>query len=93
MKVNKIISGGLGVFGGFILFLIFIDLLSKPDSAPLALKPIESLKTYFFGFAFSMGTLGWVLGSLLLAGYLILFYLIGIWANKALLKKWPCNQG
>lgn len=87
MKKAKIISGCLGVCIGYILLLLLIDVLSKPDNVPMSLKPIESMQTYFFGFVFSMGTLGWVLGSLLLLGYLAMFNYLGIWIIKMLFKN------
>lgn len=84
MNKNKIISGCISLLVGAILFFLVIDALTKPSNISLSLQPLESLKTYFFGFAFSMGTIGWVLGSLLLTGYFIAFYIIGIW----IYKKW-----
>ncbi|WP_027124698.1 hypothetical protein [Gelidibacter mesophilus] len=87
MNKNKLISGGTGILVGYVLMILFIDILSKPNNVPLALKPIESIATYFFGFTFTMGTFGWVLGSLILIGYLIIFYFIGTWINKLTFKN------
>ncbi len=82
MSKNKILSGCLGTLIGYILFMLIVDVVSKPSNVSLSLKPIESIETYFFGFVFSMGGVGWVLGSLLLVGFLALFYLIGVWLYK-----------
>lgn len=87
MKKNKTISGCLAVFVGYVILLFLIDISSKPDNVPVALKPIESIQTYFFGFVFSMGTMGWILGSLLLIAYLAIFYFIGIRFHKILFRK------
>ncbi len=45
------------------------------------------MQTYFFSFVFTMGTVGWVLGSLLLIGILMLFYFIGVWFYNTIFKK------
>ncbi len=87
MKKNKRIAGWFGVLTGCIVFMLIMDILSKPTNVPLSLKPIESLELYFFGFVFGLGDMGWVLGSLLLIGYLALFYFIGIWIYKLILKR------
>ncbi|HTN69011.1 MAG TPA: hypothetical protein VLZ33_06080 [Dysgonamonadaceae bacterium] len=67
MNKNRIVSGSIGAFIGYIFFTLLIDILSKPSNFSLALKPIESIQTYFFSFVFTMGTVGCVLGSLLLS--------------------------
>ena len=87
MNNKKIIAGTISLLIGYILFTLLIDFMSKPDNVSLALKPIESLQTYFFSFAFTMGTVGWVLGSLLLIAILALFYFIGVWVYNLTTKK------
>ncbi|MDX1365421.1 hypothetical protein [Arenibacter latericius] len=87
MKKNKIVSGGIGVLVGFLIFILIIDLLSKPNNVPVSLRPIESMETYVFSFVYSMGNLGWVLGSLLLIGYLVLCYFLGNWIRKIMFKN------
>ncbi len=82
MKKNKIISGSIGVLVGYLVFILIIDLLSKPNNISISLKPIESMETYIFSFVYSMGNLGWVLGGLLLTGYLTLCYFLGNWISK-----------
>ena len=82
MKNNRIISGSIGLLIGYIVLILLIDLVSKPDNVAISIKPIDSLATYFFGFGFTLGTLGWVLAVLLLMGWLALFYFIGIWIYK-----------
>ncbi|HLW15373.1 MAG TPA: hypothetical protein VKX30_07755 [Flavobacteriaceae bacterium] len=79
---NKNVFGSVGIIFGSILLLLIIDYSSKPDNLPLSLKPIESIQTYFFSFAFSSGTIGWILGGLLLIGYLVLCYFLGVWVQK-----------
>ena len=87
MKKNKIISGTIGVLVGYTLFVLLIDFLSEPSNIPLAFKPIESLQTYFFAFVFTMGAIGWILGCLLLIVFWVLFYFIGTWVYKTVIRK------
>ena len=82
MNKNKVFSGVVATIIGYIALILIIDVLSKPSNVSVALKPIESIETYFFGFVYGMGNIGWVLGSLLLVGFLVLFYLIGTWVYK-----------
>ncbi|HUH28432.1 hypothetical protein [Gelidibacter sp.] len=82
MKNNRRISGGIGLLVGYIFLILLIDILSKPDNVAVSIKPIDSMATYFFGFGFTLGILGWVLGALLLIGWLALFYSIGTWIHK-----------
>lgn len=84
---NKIFSGIAGVLIGSVIFLLLVDALSKPSNVPLSIKPIDSIQAYFFGFAFSMGNFGWVLGSILLIGFLILCYFIGTWVYKITFRR------
>jgi len=84
---NKIFYGIVGVLIGSIVFLLLVNMLSKPSNMPLSLKPIDSIQTYFFGFVFSMGNIGWILGSILLIGFLSYFYFIGIWVYKLITKQ------
>ena len=86
MSKNKILSGCLGTLIGYILFMLIVDVVSKPSNVALSLQPIDSIETYYFSFVFGMGIVGWVLGSLLLIGYLVLFYFIGTWVYKLLIK-------
>lgn len=87
MSRNKIIAGCIGSFIGYIVFMFLVDLISKPSNVSVALRPIESLETYFFGFVFAMGNIGWVLGGLLLIGFLAVFYFIGTWIYKIIFKS------
>ena len=87
MNRNKTISGTISMFIGYILFALLVDVISKPDNVLVSFKPIESMQTYFFSFVFTMGTVGWVLGSLLLIGILMLFYFIGVWFYNTIFKK------
>ena len=87
MRRNKIIVGCIGSFIGYILFILLLDVISKPSNEALTLRPIESLETYFFGFVFTMGNIGWVVGSLLLIGFLVLCYFIGTWVYKVASKN------
>ncbi len=87
MSRNKIIAGCIGSFIGYILFILFVDVISKPSNVSVALRPIESIETYFFGFVFAMGNIGWVFGGLLLIGFLAVFYLLGIWIYKVAFKN------
>lgn len=86
MNKNKIISGCVGLLVGYLIMILLIDVISKPDNIPVSLKPIESIETYIFTFVFTLGTFGWVLGSLLLIGYLVVFYYIGTWVYKLMFK-------
>lgn len=87
MSRNKIVAGCLGSIIGYIVFILLVDVISKPSNVSVALRPIESFETYFFGFVFAMGTIGWVLGGLLLIGFLALFYFIGSWVYKIIFKN------
>lgn len=88
MKKNKKIAGGLSVLIGYIIFMLIMDLLSKPSNVPISLKPIESLQSYFFGITFSIGNIGWILGSLLLTVFLTLCYFVGTWIYKMTFKHY-----
>ncbi|WP_313503757.1 hypothetical protein [Kaistella carnis] len=60
--------------------------MSKPENVTLSLKPVESFETYFFSFAFTLGTVGWILGSLILGLFFTAFYFIGTELYKMLHK-------
>lgn len=87
MKYNKRNIGLFSLIVGVNLFILSVDLLSKPSNSPLAFDPIGSFQTYFFSFGFTLGVIGWIIGSVLLIGYLILFYFIGIWISKKIAKQ------
>ena len=87
MSRNKIIAGCIGSFIGYIVFILLVDVISKPNNVSVVLRPIESLETYFFGFAFTMGNIGWLLGGLLLIGFIAVFYFIGTWVYKVVFKN------
>lgn len=87
MKNKKTISGGIGLLVGYLILVVLIDMLSKPNNVPVSIKPIDSMATYFFGFVFTLGPLGWILGSLLLVGWAILFYFIGTWIHKLMFRS------
>lgn len=82
MKKKKIFSGLSGILIGCIGFLLITDAIAKPTNVGVSLNPIESLETYYFGFVWVMGDLGWFVGSLLLVGFLALLYFIGVWIYK-----------
>ncbi len=86
-KQNKIFSGLLFLIIGLIIAILAIDYLSKPDNFPISFKPIESLKTYFFSFVFTMGGFGWILGNLILAIYSSAFYILGTRIYKLVSKN------
>lgn len=87
MNKSKILAGTVGLLIGYILFVLLVDATSKPSNVALALRPIDSLKTYIFSFVFTLGTIGWIIGGVLLIGFLVLFYLIGVASYNRLLKK------
>ncbi|NGX85012.1 hypothetical protein [Aequorivita sp. KMM 9714] len=87
MKNTKITFGLISLIIGIILFILLVDLISKPSNLPVAFDPIGSFQTYFFSFSFTLGVIGWVIGSLLFIGYLILFYFIGTWISKMISKQ------
>ena len=87
MNKNKMLSGCIGALVGYILFMLIVDIVSKPSNASVALQPIESIQTYYFSFVFGVGSVGWFLGSLLLVGYLVLFYFCGTWIYKKMFKN------
>lgn len=86
MNRNKIIYGLLSVLVGFVAFILIVDISSKPTNIGVSLKPIGSLETYFFGFVWAIGDIGWVIGSIALVGFLALFYFLGLWIYKKTLK-------
>lgn len=86
-KQNKIFSGLLFLIIGLITAIFAIDYLSKPDNFSISFKPIESLRTYFFSFVFTMGSFGWILGSLILTIYSAAFYILGTRLYKLISKK------
>ena len=87
MNKKKLLSGTSGIMLGYILFILLVDFASKPSNVSLALRPIDSMKTYFFRFVFTLATIGWVIGGVLLIGFLVLFYLIGVASYNTLFKK------
>jgi len=82
MNKIKVIYGVLSILLGYIVFILMIDLASKPTNIGISLKPLESLEIYFFGFVWIMGNIGWIIGSLLLTVFLALFYFLGVWIYK-----------
>ena len=84
---NKIYFGILFSLVGFILSIFAIDLLSKPDNVAISFDPIDSLSGFFFTFVFMMGTIGWLIGSLVLIIYLSAFYFLGTWIYKVTSKQ------
>lgn len=87
MNKSKILAGTIGIVFGCILFIVLVDFVSKPSNVSIALRPIESIQTYFFSFVFSLGTTGWVLGGVLLIGFLAIFYFAGAWVYKTMSKN------
>ena len=87
MNKSKILAGTVGLLIGYILFVLLVDATSKPSNVALAFRPIDSLKTYIFSFVFTLGTFGWIIGSVLLIAFLVLFYLIGVASYNTLFKK------
>lgn len=87
MNKSKILAGTIGIVIGCILFIVLVNFVSKPSNVSIALRPIESIQTYFFSFAFSLGTTGWVLGGVLLIGFLTIFYFAGTWVYKIMSKN------
>jgi len=83
---NKIYFGTLCSLIGFVLSLLGIDSLSKPDNVSVSFDPIDSLGGFFFTFVFMMGTIGWLIGSLVLIIYLSAFYFLGTWIYKVTSK-------
>ena len=79
MNKNKIIYGIISALFGYIVFILLIDLIGKPTNIGISFKPIESIEAFLFVFVWGMGNLGWLVGSILLIGYLALFYFIGVW--------------
>ena len=86
-KQNKIYFGILCSLVGFILSIFAIDLLSKPDNVAISFDPIDSLSGFFFTFVFMMGTIGWLIGSLVLIIYLSAFYFLGTWIYNVIYKQ------
>ena len=84
---NKILSGLLSVIIGFAGSILAIDLLSKPDNVAISFNPIDSLSGFFFTFVFMMGTIGWIVGGLVLIAYLSAFYFLGTWIYKLVSKN------
>ena len=87
MSRNRIIAGCISSIIGYILFVLLVDMISKPINVSVALRPIESLETYFFGFAFTMGNIGLLVGGLLLIGFITVFYLIGTLVYKLISRN------
>ena len=87
MNKNKILSGLISVFIGSTLSLFVMDLMSKPENVPVSLDPIDSISGFFFTFVFMMGTIGWIVGGLLLIAYLSAFYFLGTWIYKLVSKN------
>lgn len=87
MKNTKITFGIISLIIGIILFILLVDLISKPSNITVAFDPIGIFQTYFFSFGFTLGVIGWIIGSVLLIGYLILFYFMGIWISKKIAKQ------
>lgn len=62
---------------GFFVGVAGVSLASKPSNLPVSLDPAEALATYFFSFSWVGGTLGTVLGAVLLLAYLALWFAAG----------------
>ncbi|MCT4603375.1 MAG: hypothetical protein N4A59_10795 [Marinifilum sp.] len=82
MNKSKIIYGLLSTLVGYTVFILLIDIYTKPTDIGISLKPIGSLEAYFFGFVWAMGDIGWLVGGLLLISFLALFYFLGMWIHK-----------
>ena len=87
MNKNKILSGLISIFIGSTLSLFVMDLMSKPENVPVSLDPIDSISGFFFTFVFMMGTIGWIVGGLVLIAYLSAFYFLGTWIYKLVSKN------
>ena len=87
MNKSKILSGLISVFIGSTLSLFVMDLMSKPENVPVSLDPIDSISGFFFTFVFMMGTIGWIVGGLVLIAYLSAFYFLGTWIYKLVSKN------
>ncbi len=87
MKKNEIVTRLVGALIGFVIPILFFDLISKPDNMAVSFHPIESLSGYFFGFVYLMGDFGWLVGGLLLLAYLALFYFLAGWIYKKIFRN------
>lgn len=87
MRKYKLLFGGIGVLLGVVLITLMIDWISKPSNHPLTFDIGESMSTYFFGFVFALGNVGWFLGGLLLFVILAIFYFIGIGVYRILFRN------
>ena len=87
MNKSKILSGLISVLIGSTLSLFVMDLMSKPENVPVSLDPIDSISGFFFTFVFMMGTIGWIVGGLVLIAYLSAFYFLGTWIYKLVSKN------
>ena len=87
MNKSKILSGLISVLIGSTLSMLIMDLMSKPENVPVSLDPIDTISGYFFTFVFTMGTIGWFAGGLLLIAVLSAFYFLGTWIYKLISKN------
>lgn len=83
---NRMFSGSIGILIGYVLLILAIDILSKPDNIAVSLKPFESFATYFFGFVFVLGNLGWIVGGIFLVVYFIICFRIAAWIGSKIIN-------
>lgn len=70
---------GLVVAGlGFFIGVAGISYTGKPSNFPISLNPVDAFSNYFSSFAWVGGSLGSIIGAVLLVAYLALWYYVGV---------------
>jgi hypothetical protein len=75
-KSEKVI-GFFSSIIGYCVFILVMDLISKPSNVSLLFKSFEIVSSYFFGFVWAFGIFGWFLGGILLITYLAVWFWFG----------------
>lgn len=71
---------------GFIIFVLMMNYLSKPSNFPLHFSPSEAFDAYYFSFVYSLGTVGFIIGTIILLTALFIILLFSNWINTRLNK-------
>ena len=80
----RYVTGLVGAIVGFFLSVAALSYMAKPSNMSVSVDPFEAISTYFFSFSWVGGTVGIIVGAVLLAGYLALWYIVGIKIYSAL---------
>ena len=79
ISIGNIIVHFLCVLVGFVFFVLLMNYMSKPTNFPVQFNPSEAFEEYYFSFVYSLGTIGFIIGTIILLLILFILLLFSNW--------------